>query len=72
VFKKLHISVRNVSKYFIRYETETTDKPMALDVIEEIIEKYNNLLKTSDYDNFLLFWKNHEKMLYLMAPLTEK
>lgn len=30
--------VRNVSKNFIRYETETTDKPMALDVIEEIIE----------------------------------
>ena len=39
--------IRNVSKNFIRYEIETTDKPMALDVIEEIIEKYNNLVKTS-------------------------
>ena len=44
----------------------------AFDTIDACIEKYNGLIPSNSYEDTLLFYKVHESVLPLLAPLAKK
>ncbi len=58
------------SNYF--FFSENIDSVETFDDMDATIDKYTSLISSSNYSDFLLFWKVHENSLALLAPLAKK
>jgi hypothetical protein len=71
--KTVELKSKIISHNFIKYDNEAANiATIAFDTIDACIEKYNGLITSNSYEDTLLFWKVHESVLPLLAPLAKK